>query len=50
MAELNREIRTERQKLKLCHEIQNQVPVMEQDIQRTEEHQKEVRELEYRRR
>mgnify|MGYP000888804079 CR=1 FL=1 len=50
LAELNREIRAERQKLKLCHEIQNQVPVMEQDIQRTEEHQKEVRELEYRRR
>ena len=50
LAELNREIRTERQKLKLCHEIQNQVPVMEQDIQRTEEHQKEVRELEHRRR
>ena len=50
LAELNRKIRTERQKLKLCHEIQNQVPVMEQDIQRTEEHQKEVRELEYRRR
>ena len=50
LAELNREIRAERQKLKLCHEIQNQVPVMEQDIQRTEEHQKEVRELEHRRR
>ena len=50
LAELNREIRTERQKLKLCHEIQNQVPVMEQDIQRTEEHQKEVREHEHRRR
>ena len=50
MVELNREIHAERQKLKLCHEIQNQVPVMEQDIQRTEEHQKEVRELEYRRR
>ena len=32
LAELNREIRTERQKLKLCHEIQNQVPVMEQDM------------------
>ena len=47
LAELNREIRTERQKLKLCHEIQNQVPVMEQDIQRTEEHQKEVREHEH---
>ena len=50
LAELNREIRTERQKQKLCHEIQNQVPVMEQDIQRTEEHQKEVREHEHRRR
>ena len=50
LAELNRKIRAERQKLKLCHEIQNQVPVMEQDIQRTEDHQKEVRELEYRRR
>lgn len=50
LAELNREIRTERQRLKLCHEIQNQVPVMEQDIQRTEEHQKEVREHEHRRR
>ena len=50
LAELNREIRAERQKLKLCHEIQNQVPVMEQDIQRTEEHQKEVREHEHRRR
>ena len=50
LAELNREIRTERQKLKLCHEIQNQVPVMEQDLQRTEEHQKEVREHEHRRR
>ena len=50
IAELNREIRTERQKLKLCHEIQNQVPVMEQDIQRTEEYQKEVREHEHRRR
>ena len=50
LAELNREIRTERQKLKLCHKIQNQVPVMEQDIQRTEEHQKEVREHEHRRR
>ena len=50
LAELNREIRTERQKLKLCHKIQNQVPVMEQDIQKTEEHQKEVREHEHRRR
>ena len=50
MAELNREIRAERQKLKLCREIQKQVPVMEQDIQKTEEPQKEVREHERRRR
>ena len=50
LAELNREIRAERQKLKLCRQIQKQVPAMEQDIQRTEEHQKEVREHERRRR
>ena len=50
LVELNREIRAERQKLKLCREIQKQVPVMEQDIQRTEEHQKEVQEHERRRR
>ena len=50
LAELNRDIRAERQKLKLCREIQKQVPVMEQDIQRTEEHQKEVQEHERRRR
>ena len=50
LSEVNRKIRAEREKLKLCHEIQNQVPVMEQDIQRTEEHQKEVREHEHRRR
>ena len=50
LAELNREIRAERQKLKLCRQIQKQAPAMEQDIQRTEEHQKEVREHERRRR
>ena len=50
LAELNREIRTERQKLKLCREIQKQVPVMERDIHKTEEHQKEVQEHERRRR
>lgn len=50
LAELNRNIRAERQKLKLCREIQKQVPAMEQDIQRTEEHQKEVQEHEHRRR
>ena len=43
-------IRAEREKLKLCREICRQTPVMEQDIQKTEEHQKEVREHEHRRR
>ena len=45
-----REIRAEREKWKLCREICQQTPVMEQDIQKTEEHQKEVREHEHRRR
>ena len=50
LSEVNRKIRTEREKLKLCREICQQTPVMEQDIQKTEEHQKEVREHEHRRR
>ena len=50
LSEVNREIRAEREKLKLCREICQQTPVMEQDIQKTEEHQKEVREHEHRRR
>lgn len=50
LASLNREIRAERRKLKLCQEIRQQIPAMEQDIQKTEEHQKEVREHEHRRR
>ena len=50
LSEVNREIRAEREKLKLCREICRQTPVMEQDIQKTEEHQKEVREHEHRRR
>ena len=49
-SEVNRKIRAEREKLKLCREICRQTPVMEQDIQKTEEHQKEVREHEHRRR
>ena len=50
LSEVNRKIRAEREKLKLCREICRQTPVMEQDIQKTEEHQKEVREHEHRRR
>ena len=50
LSEVNRNIRAERGKLKLCREICRQTPAMEQDIQKTEEHQKEVREHEHRRR
>ena len=50
LAEINRAIRAERKKQKLCREIQKQAPIMEQDIQRTEEKQKEVQRDEYRRR
>lgn len=50
LASLNREIRAERRKLKLCQEIRQQMPAMEQDIQNTDEHQKEVQEHEHRRR
>ena len=50
LSEVNREIRAEREKWKLCREICQQTPAMEQDIQKTEEHQKEVREHEHRRR
>ena len=50
LSEVNREIRAEREKWKLCREICQQTPIMEQDIQKTEEHQKEVREHEHRRR
>ena len=50
LSEVNRKIRAEREKWKLCRDICRQTPVMEQDIQKTEEHQKEVREHEHRRR
>ena len=50
LASLNREIRAERRKLKLCQEIRQQILAMEQDIQNTDEHQKEVQEHEHRRR
>ena len=50
LSEVNRKIRAEQEKLKLCREICRQTPAMEQDIQKTEEHQKEVREHEHWRR
>ena len=50
LAELNREIRSERRKLALCREIRQQAPAMEEDIRRTEEQWKEAREHERRRR
>ena len=50
LSEVNRKIRAEREKWKFCREICQQTPAMEQDIQKTEEHQKEVREHEHRRR
>lgn len=50
LAEINRQIRAERKKLALCRDIQSRLPQMEQDIQRIEEHGKEVERDEYRRR
>lgn len=50
LAELNREIRSERRKLALCREIRQQAPAMEEDIRRTEEQRKEAQEHERRRR
>ena len=50
LAEVNRAIREVRKKLGLCRDIQNGLPRMAQDIQKTEEHQKEVDRDERRRR
>lgn len=50
LAEINRQIRAERKKLALCREIQSRLPQMKQDIQRIEEHGKEVERDERRRR
>ena len=36
LAQLNRQIRSERKKLALCREIQQERPKLEQDIQRIE--------------
>lgn len=50
LAQLNRQIRSERKKLALCREIQHRLPQMERDINKIEEHTKEVERDEHRRR
>ena len=50
LAQINRDIRAERKKLALCQEIQSRLPQMEQNINKIEEHTKEVERDERRRR
>ena len=50
LAQVNRDIRAERKKLALCQEIQSRLPQMEQNINKIEEHMKEVERDERRRR
>lgn len=50
LAELNRQIRAERRKLALCRKIQNSLPQMEQEIDKAEAREREVRTNEHRRR
>ena len=50
LAQVNRDIRAERKKLALCQEIQSRLPQMEHDINKIEEHTKEVERDERRRR
>ncbi len=50
LAQINRQIRAERKKLALCREIQSRLPQMEHDINKIEEHSKEVDRDERRRR
>ena len=50
LAELNRQIRAERRKLALCRKIQNSLPQMEQEIDKVEARESEVRTNEHRRR
>lgn len=50
LAELNRQIRAERRKLALCRKIQNSLPRMEQEIDKAEARESEVRTNEHRRR
>lgn len=49
LAEVNREIRSLRRTVQLCQEIQNRIPQMERDVQRTEGISKEGRTHERRR-
>ncbi len=50
LAELNRQIRAERRKLALCRKTQNSLPRMEQEIDKAEARESEVRTNEHRRR
>ncbi len=50
LAEVNRQIRAERKKLTLCREIQENLPRMEQEIQKIETKENEVKHDERRRR
>jgi hypothetical protein len=50
LAEINRDIRSERKKLTLCREIQDRLPQMEKEIKQIEEHAREVERDERRRR
>ena len=50
LAELNRQIRAERRKLDLCRKTQNSLPRMEQEIDKAEARESEVRTNEHRRR
>lgn len=50
LAELNRQIRAERRKLALCRKIQSSLPQMEQEINKVEARESEVRTNEHRRR
>ena len=50
LAELNRQIRAERRKLALCRKIQSSLPQMEQEIEKVEARESEVRTNEHRRR
>ena len=50
LAQINRQIRAERKKLALCRDILDRLPQMEHDINKIEEHTKEVERDERRRR
>ncbi len=50
LAEVNRQIRAERKKLALCHDIQNRLPRMRQSIEKIERKENEVIHDEHRRR